>query len=266
MLSSLKLYTFIALFAFTLARKKCKHTDPITPPKTSLPNCRPECSHDQECVQVDRIELDTVITSYTCVPKNSAMTPKTPPRNPYLTGPKVCLEKFVSCEDQKCDPGYECAVMSSDTHCDTPICVRKDLPKVEDNCPKGCPRGEECGKVESRHDVQWISSMCVSQDENKLPAATHIPSEVCTMVERTCKHKKCDPGHECRIMTSEGYSCGTVMCVPKKNIEQNTCKNCLLGQECAKIRTDNKNSLNHERICIPKNHDAFNRQFRSWPN
>jgi hypothetical protein len=211
-LSSMKLFTFIALFAFTLARKNCKND-----PKTVKPT--------------------------------------------YPIGPKLCLEMNVSCDDRKCESGYECGVMSSDTHCDTPICVlgppmdagREGSLKDDVKCPK-CPNGEECGKIkiwaglDTPKPKLWFNSICVSQDKNKLPRAEPFKPKVCPAVLVSCDNVDCVPGQQCRVMSSETH-CDTEICVPESLLKSGACPDeCPSGEECADIR----GSGYFQNMCVPK--------------
>jgi hypothetical protein len=125
-------------------------------------------------VEVDLIVVDEVITSYTCVPKNSVMTPKTPPKNPYTTGPKDCppIEDSDSCHDNDlkagCDSGF-CGRMESATHCHTPICVPEILyHNPADSCPE-CSHDQECGEVVMTDlDMEIMSKICVPKNSDKL--------------------------------------------------------------------------------------------------
>ena len=157
MLSSLKLYTFIALFAFTFARKNCKHTDPITPPKTSLPNCPTkctDCAENQQCKLIDNGPGSCPTAQ--CVP---------------FKGGVPCTKQVVQCLPNSCENGKKCQVLRSPLHCDRIDCFSEDVAckcAIRSKKCDTCDPGQVCFVDKSGSCPECHDPKCVTPPDNVL--------------------------------------------------------------------------------------------------
>jgi hypothetical protein len=164
MLSSLKLYTFIALFAFTFARKHCKNPNtPKTPKIDYCPTTCTDCSLGTQCQlgtgHVDDDQPECPI--YLC--------------NPYAFPAPDCPPP--QCDN--CGYGKVCQVNGrSDVHCGTAVCVDKPSEPVAcASCkePKGtcdvCGKGQVC-VIETYEDCKKCpETKCVT------PTLEYVPNK-----------------------------------------------------------------------------------------
>ena len=155
MLSSLKLYTFIALFAFTFARKNCKNaktpkvTYPIGPTTPDCPTACTDCGENQYCVPDSPGDNCSKLS---CQPFNFCFT---------------CSNPQPECP--QCGDGERCEIIPQTCFsCARAVCVVDDIPCPACVEPKrtcdSCKRWEVC-LTESDGHCSCPETKCVQQPE-----------------------------------------------------------------------------------------------------
>jgi hypothetical protein len=163
MLSSLKLYTFIALFAFTFARKHCKNPNtpktpkinyPIGPTTPDCPTACTDCAENQQCKLIDN-------------GPGSCPTAKCVP----FKGSVPCTKELVQCLSNSCENGMKCQVLRSPLHCDRIDCFSEDeecLCSEPKNTCDTCDPGQVCFVDKSGPCPECKTPKCVTPPDNVL--------------------------------------------------------------------------------------------------